>query len=147
MAQYRKKPIVIEGYCATTDSVFPEWLSNAIESGTVHVEPSGPIYITTLEGTMRADFGDYIIRGVKGELYPCKPDIFEATYTPEAAFAGDTGPSPDWRGSVPWQALDTVLLAAQSNLDHYEESAARRIDADCKTCYAWRDTNAPKEKA
>jgi len=80
MAKFRKKPVVIEAYCATTDSFFPEWLSDAIDGGSVHVEPDGPIYITTLEGTMRADFGDYIIRGVKGEIYPCKPDIFEATY-------------------------------------------------------------------
>jgi hypothetical protein len=40
------------------------------------------LYIETLEGTMKADNGDWIIRGVKGELYPCKPDIFEATYEP-----------------------------------------------------------------
>ena len=38
------------------------------------------IYIDTLEGKMKANKGDYIIRGVKGELYPCKPDIFHATY-------------------------------------------------------------------
>lgn len=38
------------------------------------------IRIDTLEGTMRATAGDYVIRGVKGEFYPCKPDIFEATY-------------------------------------------------------------------
>ncbi len=38
--------------------------------------------IRTLEGVMRADIGDMIIRGVKGEFYPCKPDIFEATYEP-----------------------------------------------------------------
>jgi hypothetical protein len=38
------------------------------------------LYIETLEGRMRADLGDYVIRGVKGEFYPCKPDIFEATY-------------------------------------------------------------------
>lgn len=41
------------------------------------------IAIVTLEGTMRADVGDWIIRGVQGELYPCKPDIFEATYEQE----------------------------------------------------------------
>ena len=39
-------------------------------------------YIETLEGTMRADVGDWIITGIKGERYPCKPDIFEATYAP-----------------------------------------------------------------
>lgn len=50
----------------------------------VKVEARGPIeseeYIETLEGTMKASVGDYIIRGVRGELYPCKPDIFEETY-------------------------------------------------------------------
>lgn len=38
------------------------------------------IYIETLEGTMKADKGDWIIRGVKGEVYPCKPDVFDMTY-------------------------------------------------------------------
>lgn len=44
---------------------------------------TGEIYIPTLEGTMTARVGDWIIRGVNGEFYPCKPDIFEKTYTPE----------------------------------------------------------------
>ncbi len=57
MAKYRKKPVIIEAY--QTDK---------------------EIDIETLEGTMHADVGDYIITGVKGEKYPCKPDIFEATY-------------------------------------------------------------------
>lgn len=60
MAKYRKKPIIIEAV--------------------------GPIaeeeYIETLEGTMKADVGDYIITGVSGERYPCKPDIFNQTYEP-----------------------------------------------------------------
>ena len=41
---------------------------------------NGAVYIETLEGVMRADPGDWIIQGVKGEVYPCKPDIFTATY-------------------------------------------------------------------
>lgn len=50
-------------------------------SGCDHeVDEFGALYINTLEGTMMANNGDYIIRGVKGEYYPCKPDIFEATY-------------------------------------------------------------------
>jgi hypothetical protein len=51
--------------------------------GWERLDSLGPwyVYLTTLdEGTMRVDPGDYIIRGIKGELYPCKPDIFEATY-------------------------------------------------------------------
>ncbi len=51
----------------------------------VSIDPSdGRMLISTLEGVMRADLGDWIIRGVQGEFYPCKPDIFEATYVPEA---------------------------------------------------------------
>ena len=57
MGQYRKKPVVISAY--KTDM---------------------PIKIDTLEGVMQANAGDWIITGVKGEKYPCKPDIFEATY-------------------------------------------------------------------
>lgn len=55
--KYRKKPVVIEAY--KTDHEFD---------------------IETLEGTMRASVGDYIITGIDGEQYPCKPDIFEKTY-------------------------------------------------------------------
>lgn len=46
-----------------------------------YIDPAtGDFMIRTLEGDMRATYGDYVIRGVKGEFYPCKPDIFEATY-------------------------------------------------------------------
>ena len=51
-----------------------------IHNGIGYVPPLGELYIPTLEGTMTAKPGDWIIRGVKGEFYPCKPDIFEATY-------------------------------------------------------------------
>ncbi len=57
MTQFRKKPVIIEAY--QTDK---------------------EIFIETLEGTMKANVGDWIITGVKGETYPCKPDIFEQTY-------------------------------------------------------------------
>jgi hypothetical protein len=79
MARYRKKPVVIVAIHYTGE--FPlEFLDDA-----EHVRSAGDgggILIETLEGTMRADVGDWIIRGVKGELYPCKPDIFDATYEP-----------------------------------------------------------------
>lgn len=78
MPKFVKKPVVIEAWCNLDDSPFPDWVSNA-ETGR---EPGGVILIETLEGTMRAQMGDWIIKGVKGEVYPCKPDIFEATYEP-----------------------------------------------------------------
>jgi hypothetical protein len=79
MGKYRKKPVVVEAirFNGTNHVEVAQFLAGA------DFEPSiGSIDIKTLEGTMRADRGDWIIRGVKGELYPCKPDIFEATYEP-----------------------------------------------------------------
>jgi hypothetical protein len=58
----------------------PEWWTMA-EGITIDVH-SGSAFIPTLEGLMQAKPGDYIIKGVKGEIYPCKPDIFELTYEP-----------------------------------------------------------------
>jgi len=80
MAKYRKKPVVIDAWrnMPGISDMFPDWLkTGAITSG-----DDGSLNIVTLEGIMRADAGDWIIRDVKGELYPCKPDIFVATYEP-----------------------------------------------------------------
>lgn len=87
IAKYRKKPIVIEA-ADTRDCIhsaksdwkgLPSWISAAYEKGDIFF---GNDYITisTLEGKMTADIDDMIIKGVKGELYPCKRDIFLATY-------------------------------------------------------------------
>ena len=81
--KYRKKPIVIEairfcGFDGSSDFI-PQELAIFLEDA---VTSSGDdaLFIHTLEGDMRADVGDWIIRGVNGEFYPCKPDIFEKTY-------------------------------------------------------------------
>lgn len=76
MAKYRKKPVVIEAWMNTDDVPWPDWLTQA----DVGREPGGVILVNTLEGVMKAEPGDWIIRGIKGEVYPCKPDIFEQTY-------------------------------------------------------------------
>lgn len=81
MAKYRKKPIVIEAYCPYKGKM-PEWFKEASYSGNVRELVSGGFDVNTLEGTMHASVGDWIIKGVAGELYPCKPDIFEKTYEP-----------------------------------------------------------------
>lgn len=82
MAQYRKKPVVIEAVQVADQQENPQWLADAVNSGKVYWQGGDdPHYtIETLEGTMRANLLDYIIRGVAGEIYPCKPDIFTATY-------------------------------------------------------------------
>lgn len=80
--KYRKKPVVIEAFRWTggpDQTEDPVWIVERIQDGSVFFA-DGRLHIKTLEGTMAADVGDYIIKGVKGELYPCKPDIFAATY-------------------------------------------------------------------
>jgi hypothetical protein len=81
---FRKKPVVIQAFKLGHDSI-PDWFMDRVTLNDVilHLDrgdPGNHADINTLEGTMRADAGDYVIKGVKGELYPCKPDIFEATY-------------------------------------------------------------------
>lgn len=82
--KYRKKPVVIEAFRLGYDPT-PRWFLDKI-TGWEKAAPSNwrdtPSYITiqTLEGPHYANVGDYIIKGIQGELYPCKPDIFEATY-------------------------------------------------------------------
>ncbi len=84
--KYRKLPVVIEAFKLTNQNGTeqPEWIFKAIERKDVTVMHENGYFvgmdIKTLEGTMRANFGDYIIKGVNGEIYPCKPDIFEKTY-------------------------------------------------------------------
>ncbi len=79
--KYRKKPVVIEATQANT-------IADAINAGAVgygrghHPENGGIAFIETLEGRMTVQLGDWIITGVKGEKYPCNPDIFAATYEP-----------------------------------------------------------------
>jgi len=80
MGQYRKKPVVIEAQ-QIKDSDFDNPHPNPDLIQHITYNPvTREVYIQTLEGTMTGVVGDWIIKGVKGELYPCKPDIFEATY-------------------------------------------------------------------
>lgn len=80
MPKFRKKPVAIEA--TTMEGEWPAWFQDAIRHGTIYERADGMWAIKTLEGDMQIGEGDWIIRGIKGELYPCKPDIFEATYEP-----------------------------------------------------------------
>lgn len=97
--KFCKKPVVIEAFQMTRErradnSEWPNWLH---EAWNLDVGSTGSVWsadypdsdgktdalvIATEEGVMRVSWGDWIIRGVKGELYACKPDIFEMTYEP-----------------------------------------------------------------
>ena len=109
---YRKRPVVIEARQLTGTAVecmavaewvvsngYPWLIGNALHPDTLRAEGAGPddppptkgvwiepatgnLMIRTLEGDMRAAYGDWIIRGVHGVFYPCKPEIFDATYEP-----------------------------------------------------------------
>lgn len=88
----RKKPIIIECFKYDGDLVndtgmfyVPSWAKEAYKNGILfykeisNVSPS-ELFVKTLEGDHHVSVGDYIIKGVQGELYPCKPDIFKETY-------------------------------------------------------------------
>lgn len=86
--KYRKKPIEVEAFQLGIDYI-PDWFMDKVTTNDIvlHGKSSGFEHqndinadIKTLEGIMHANFGDFIIRGVNGEIYPCKPDIFEKTY-------------------------------------------------------------------
>lgn len=99
MAKYRKKPIVVEAFQMTPErrwdhTEWPNWLNTAWSrdhgENALWPDPDGPLELGqesssilvcgTLEGVHTVTPGDYIIQGVQGEIYPCKPDIFEETY-------------------------------------------------------------------
>lgn len=95
--KFRKKPVEIEAMQLVAENCDAyEWAAGLVgrfdytevEFGMypdqgVSIDPAdGQVVIATLEGLMKANLGDWIIRGVEGELYPCKPSIFEATYEP-----------------------------------------------------------------
>ena len=84
--KFRKKPVAIEAFLFdmrdTVNHEPPQWFKDKMYEGKINVHLTY-CDIRTLEGTMRAEAGDWIIQGVKGEIYPCKPDIFAATYERE----------------------------------------------------------------
>lgn len=96
MGKYRKKPVVIDAFRMGIDPR-PDWFQDKVTTNEIitfsldEEDMSNDIgnpfefkrtycVINTLEGKMKGDYGDYIIQGVQGEIYPCKPDIFEMTY-------------------------------------------------------------------
>lgn len=74
---YRKKPVVVE---VLKYEGVPVGEAIRFCKNKAHIDVNANLYIRTLEGYMRVSIGDYIIKGVQGEFYPCKPDIFEETY-------------------------------------------------------------------
>ena len=91
MSKYKKKPVIIEAFQYDGDLIdakgsyyVPDWAVKAYQDGTMFfaksTESPSELFIKTLEGYHHVSVGDYVIKGIQGELYPCKPDIFEQTY-------------------------------------------------------------------
>lgn len=85
MAKFRKKPVVIEALLVQSQYRNLQEIIDFVGSENVcpiERRPNYTLKIKTLEGDMSVNFGDWIIKGVNGEFYPCKPDIFAKTYEP-----------------------------------------------------------------
>ena len=87
--KFRKKPVIVEAVQFGYRFDWPDWFQDAVSSNKIMVANTGKFHnpnkicwaeIYTLEGIVIANNGDWIIRGIAGEIYPCKPDIFEKTY-------------------------------------------------------------------
>jgi hypothetical protein len=134
MTEFRKKPVVIEAWQFDAPKFMPQpsWLRDAITSGKIYYQGGNVPYYTieTLEGKMKASEGDWIIRGVKGEIYPCKPDIFAATYEHRRAM------TPPSREELPSETLFIerskvrgIIIGSRTLNCVESESLLRQIDA------------------
>lgn len=134
--RFTKKPVTIDAWRIALTNPEPDWVRDAFALEKLDWCPAGEgLYISTLEGHMKGDMGDWLIRGVKGELYACKPDIFEATYAPAALQSAPSG----------FDAHDMATASAdgfragQAALSERAEVVACRelTDADMDQIAAW----------
>lgn len=136
--KFRKKPVVIEAVQYDGHTVhLPYEMGTAITRS----KEGGSCFIDTKEGTMECRPNDWIIRGIKGELYPCKPDIFAATYEP-ADTPGDTANLAAITAERDALAASCAVMRraleshkrTHSQMDHHEDCDL----SDCGDCaYAW----------
>lgn len=78
--KYIKKAIPIEAFQYTKEYYIPKWAIKAYKDGLLYFKDDGSLYVHTLEGEMKCSLNSYIVQGVRGEIYPCRQDIFEETY-------------------------------------------------------------------
>ena len=119
-AKFRKKPVVIEAMqltarsredvsCWVNGGPSGSDITQGLKAWFYESNGDGELYIETLEGVMKATEGDFIIKGVKGEFYPCKPDIFAATYDLESTYEIELPPfiePPAERGTM--EIIDSI---------------------------------------
>ena len=132
--RFTKRPVTIEAiqWDGTASGATPiiDWILNHDHSADYwapgewdHETNAAYIRITTLEGNMIASPGDYVIRGVQGEFYPCKPDIFTQTYEPAAERMGTERPGVENAdtGGISAEPSDAEVQAAAEEAEHHEQ--------------------------
>lgn len=137
MSMFRKKPVVIEARrLLVGSSNLVAGLALWCDGSYNYLEDS--ILIRTLEGSMIASPGDWIIKGIEGEFYPCKPHIFAATYEPAATLheQNEDRRFPMQRGpSIPW-ALAEIIYAGYSAMYGTQQSLERLA---ARGGFSWRE--------
>lgn len=139
MQKFRKKPIVVSAV-RIADATFDDPHPHQTHISGVRYDPiSRCVFIETLEGVMRGDLGDWIIRGVKGELYPCKNDVFEASYTKtEASEASEQPKIIGYRQLLPEEvALMNEGKALAEQCGAYIEKLRTKGDINRTGEYFW----------
>ena len=136
--KYKKKPVVVEAFQYDGDLkgadgkyYVPDWAVEAYEKSVMYYDLS-ELFINTLEGTHHVSVGDYIIQGVKGELYPCKPDIFVKTYDVSAGDKTETNSISmvlEKLHEIADNGSDMILVADKPEYyDGYEDGALKAIE-------------------
>lgn len=130
----KKKPVIVESY-RPWDENAPAWFEEAILQKKIRELTNGEFEIDTLEGMMIASPGDYIMKGIKGELYPCKPDIYAMTYEDAELCADDRKKTLEEIWPAP-RKLETI----QKNNALNEVYAIHDPGESGADCYSiWRD--------
>jgi hypothetical protein len=136
--RYRKKPIVIEAFQLGIDKI-PDWFMDKVTSEDIIIYGTSSAFthnkdihtaIKTLEGVMDAKYGDFIIKGVNGEIYPCKPDVFKKTYEPAT--------------STHFERIKA--MSVEEMAEYIYEHDDNLNDVICKTMYSecpWGDLVSP----
>lgn len=136
--KYKKKPVVVEAFQYDGDLkgadgkyYVPDWAAEAYEKGIMYYDLT-ELFINTLEGTHHVSVGDYIIQVVKGELYPCKPDIFVKTYDVSTGDKPETDSISrvlEMLHEIADNGSDMILVADKPEYyDGYEDGALKAIE-------------------
>lgn len=136
--KYKKKPVAVEAFQYDGDLkgadgkyYVPDWAAEAYEKGIMYYDLT-ELFINTLEGTHHVSVGDYIIQGLKGELYPCKPDIFVKTYdvlTGDKPETNSISRVLEMLHEIADNGSDMILVADKPEYyDGYEDGALKAIE-------------------